>query len=186
MRISAENLRVYLSTPTFDDAQAISENLNNPEIALNSPGVASPYGIENARMFIELSRQEHIMGIGFHNCIRLLDGKIIGLCALANIDVAHRSAEIGYILGRGHWGNGYAKEAISLALGFGFEKLGLDSIYAKVPTYNERSIKLLGSIGFSNAGSLKEDIVQKRIEEFLFKMQRINYSSGIDVVIEGY
>lgn len=39
-------------------------------------------------------------------------------------------AEIGYILARAYWGRGYATEAASASLRYGFEQLGLERIVA--------------------------------------------------------
>jgi len=51
--------------------------------------------------------------------------------------------EIGWRLSREHWGNGYASEAASACLRFGFEKLTLKQIVALTVPLNKRSIGVM-------------------------------------------
>jgi RimJ/RimL family protein N-acetyltransferase len=57
--------------------------------------------------------------------------------------------EIGWRLSREHWGNGYASEAASACLRFGFEKLTLKQIVAFTVPLNKRSIGVMERIGMS-------------------------------------
>jgi RimJ/RimL family protein N-acetyltransferase len=57
--------------------------------------------------------------------------------------------EIGWRLAREHWGNGYASEAASACLRFGFEKLTLKQIVAFTVPLNKRSIGVMERIGMS-------------------------------------
>jgi RimJ/RimL family protein N-acetyltransferase len=57
--------------------------------------------------------------------------------------------EIGWRLSREHWGNGYASEAASACLHFGFEKLTLKQIVAFTVPINKRSIGVMERIGMS-------------------------------------
>ena len=65
--------------------------------------------------------------------------------------VAHFTpcVEIGWRLSREHWGNGYASEAASACLRFGFEKLTLKQIVAFTVPLNKRSIGVMERIGMS-------------------------------------
>jgi ribosomal-protein-alanine N-acetyltransferase len=55
--------------------------------------------------------------------------------------------EIGWRLARGHWGMGYASEAARLALGYGFETLGLEEIVSFTTVSNQRSRRVMERIG---------------------------------------
>ena len=43
---------------------------------------------------------------------RLDDGAFLGACDLSDIDRWHKRAEVGFMLGRGAWGQGYGLEAM--------------------------------------------------------------------------
>jgi RimJ/RimL family protein N-acetyltransferase len=88
--------------------------------------------------------------------VRHEDGLVIGTCTLFHIDESNRRAEIGYALGRAHWGKGYMREALSALLEYAFRTLGLHRIEADVDPRNEASIRLLERLGFQKEGYLRE------------------------------
>ncbi len=55
--------------------------------------------------------------------------------------------EIGWRLARSHWGQGYATEAASEALRFGFTDIGLEEIVSFTVPQNHRSISVMERIG---------------------------------------
>ena len=60
--------------------------------------------------------------------------------------------EIGWLLARRFWGRGYATEAAQLALGEGFERLGLDRVISISSPSNERSVGVMRALGMTEAG----------------------------------
>ena len=59
-----------------------------------------------------------------------IDDTIIGTSTLFHLDSSNQRAEIGYALGRAHWGKGYAQEALKALLGYAFGVLDLQRIKA--------------------------------------------------------
>lgn len=82
--------------------------------------------------------------------------EIIGTVSLFQIDLANARGELGFALGREHWGQGYAREAVSRALDFAFGPLGLHRLEADVDPDNARSLKLVESLGFVREGFARE------------------------------
>lgn len=83
-------------------------------------------------------------------------GAVLGDCGLHN-GVAHsRRAEIGYCLGRKHWGKGYMTEAVDALIEHGFKKAGLHRIEADIDPRNLPSIQLIERLGFKREGYLRE------------------------------
>src|SRR6267142_3517470 len=76
------------------------------------------------------------------------NAELIGTVTLINFDMTHRRAEIGYALGRAHWGKGYIQEALQTLLAYAFGELGLHRIEADVDPRNEASIRTLERLGF--------------------------------------
>ena len=154
MEIRASNFSVSLSSLGMADAAGIAANANDYEITRNVARMGDfpfPYTMENALSFIAGALEMQAAGREFHFAIRL-DGETIGACAFVSMDRDGREGEIGYWIGRRYWGMGHAKEALMLLMGFGFGRLELNSIRARAFRSNERSIKLLSSLGFSESG----------------------------------
>jgi RimJ/RimL family protein N-acetyltransferase len=84
------------------------------------------------------------------------DDQLIGSLTLFNLDFNHRRAEIGYALGREHWGHGYMNEALMTLLKYAFESLNLHRIEADVDPRNAASIRTLEKLGFQREGILRE------------------------------
>jgi RimJ/RimL family protein N-acetyltransferase len=74
-------------------------------------------------------------------------GRLVGACEL--IIGPRRTGEIGYLLGRRHWGHGYATEVARALVAYGFDGLGLRHLYAVVALDNLRSRRVLVKAGFA-------------------------------------
>ena len=81
---------------------------------------------------------------------------LVGRVALYGWNREHRRAEIGFILGREHWGKGYAQEAVRAVIGFAFGAMGLHRIEADVDPENTASLALLARLGFREEGRLAQ------------------------------
>ncbi len=80
-------------------------------------------------------------------------GRVIGGCKLA-CRMEHKRAEIGYVLARPHWGQGYAAEAAREILRYGFEELELGRIEALTFAEHAASGRVLDKCGFQSEGIL--------------------------------
>jgi RimJ/RimL family protein N-acetyltransferase len=73
------------------------------------------------------------------------------------------AVEVGWRLGREHWGYGYATEAARAAVDFGFGELGLDEIVAMVAPANARSRAVAERLGMTRNPA--DDFDHPRIPE---------------------
>jgi len=97
------------------------------------------------------------------------ENRLIGSVTLHNLDFNNRRAEIGYALGREHWGQGYMSEALMGMLRYAFEVLDLNRLEADVDPRNAASIKTLERLGFKREGFLRERWqVGSEIQDALF------------------
>ena len=99
-------------------------------------------------------RREIRWGIARHD-----DDRIIGSCGLHRIDEECHRAEMGYILNRTFWGQGFMAEALSAMLTYGFTEMGLHRIEAVIDSANERSKNVLLKLGFQYEGNLRQRFV---------------------------
>ncbi len=88
-------------------------------------------------------------------------GKMIGTCGFARIDEANNSAELGYVLSRSHWGNGYAPEAAQAVLQVGFCELGLNRIEARYMVENTASARVMEKLGMHPEGVRRQELYIK-------------------------
>lgn len=88
--------------------------------------------------------------------VQQIDDRVIGTCTLSHLDAKNRRAEIGFALGRGHWGKGYMIEALNGLFRFAFDELKLHRLEADVDPRNGSSIRLLTRMGFEREGYMRE------------------------------
>ncbi|MBL8525510.1 MAG: GNAT family N-acetyltransferase [Betaproteobacteria bacterium] len=87
---------------------------------------------------------------------RKSDRQLIGTSTLHQIHAQNRRAEIGYALGRDHWGQGYMQEALTALINHAFGAMALHRLEADIDPRNEGSAKSLERMGFTREGYLRE------------------------------
>lgn len=88
--------------------------------------------------------------------IQLEEERLIGSVEINIRDHFNLEGEIGYIIHPEYWGQGYATEAASLILDFGFANLRLHRVFATCDPNNIASSKVLEKIGMYKEGILRE------------------------------
>jgi ribosomal-protein-alanine N-acetyltransferase len=89
----------------------------------------------------------------------LSDGQFFGTCDLSEIDRRHHRAEVGFMLGREAWGQGYALEAMQAVLAYAAAS-GLRRLLARSHLGNRRSDTLLEKLGFAEEGMLRGHVLR--------------------------
>lgn len=74
-------------------------------------------------------------------------GKHIGWCGIGGLDMDHNIKEIYYLIGKEYWGKGYAKEATTALLEYGFMTMELNEIVALCKPENIASRKVIENLG---------------------------------------
>ncbi len=83
--------------------------------------------------------------------------KIIGFAVLRNLQLVHRSAELGIRIGaEADRGKGYGSSAVALALAYAFNSLNLNRVSLTVLAHNERAIASYRNAGFVHEGTLRQ------------------------------
>lgn len=86
--------------------------------------------------------------------------RVIGLVSLQqfehNGDRYHRRAEVGFGIGHAHWGHGIGSEAVRAVVGYGFDTLGLNRVFARTIADNIESVRLLERLGFIREGTQRQ------------------------------
>jgi RimJ/RimL family protein N-acetyltransferase len=85
------------------------------------------------------------------------EGQFVGLLELAMIDHEQRRAAISIVLGvKELWGRGIGRTGLRLLLDYGFTVQNLERIYAEVYGFNQRSQRLMETVGFQKEGVLRQ------------------------------
>lgn len=88
-------------------------------------------------------------------------GHPIGTLAAFHFEDSVGSAEVGYVLGRKHWGKGIMKEALAAFVAFAFDRLKLKRLEAELDPRNAASAKVLERVGFSREGLRRRNYFSK-------------------------
>jgi diamine N-acetyltransferase len=87
------------------------------------------------------------------------EGRLIGELELAQLNWRAGSAELRICIGeRDCWGQGYGTDAIRTALRVAFETLGLQSVYLRVFTTNNRAVRVYERLGFHKQALLQPSV----------------------------
>jgi RimJ/RimL family protein N-acetyltransferase len=84
--------------------------------------------------------------------VRTADGHLIETCDLTLEDI--RAADLGYILARDAWGQGYATEIARTLLRAGFTQLDLQRIFAICDIHHLASVRFLEKAGLRRETTL--------------------------------
>jgi RimJ/RimL family protein N-acetyltransferase len=88
-------------------------------------------------------------------------GELIGSCRIEIRSAAHGTGDLGYVLARRAWGQGYATEAIRALVEFGFGRLALHRIWATCDVENRASARVLEKVGMRREGHLRQNVRRK-------------------------
>lgn len=87
-------------------------------------------------------------------------GKMIGTIDL-RVNETNNVGELGYVLNRAFWGNGYMPEAATALIELGFAKMKLMRIFALHDQDNPASGRVMEKIGFTYEGTLPNARISK-------------------------
>ena len=146
MREYIETDRLVLRKPVLADADAFATQINHPLITRMTCTLPYPYFPLAAEFWIMEHRSKWDRGIGYAYCILNENGEFVGIMDL--FKNGQSDFEIGYWIGKDHWGCGYATEAGRAVTNEAFSCLGPDYIDAGYYEDNEGSARVLGKIGF--------------------------------------
>jgi RimJ/RimL family protein N-acetyltransferase len=155
----ANRMRIHLSHAVVrswrsDDAASLARHANNRNIWKNlRDAFPHPYGIEDARRFLERAAK---MDPETYFCIAVDDLAGGGIGFNLGSDVERFSAEIGYWLGEELWGRGITTEALIAVTRHAIEKHGLHRVFAVPYAWNAASARILEKAGYVLEGVMRK------------------------------
>jgi len=150
--------RLRLRAPRPEDAPAVFEFKSDPEVT--GPYAAEPHrSLEQSASWVaaRLDNYRH-RDSNLWIVADAREDRAIGSACLWHFETDRRCAELGYEIGRPHWGRGLATEAAAEVVRFGFTEMDLHRIEACPLAGNVASHRLLRHLGFSLEGTLRERV----------------------------
>jgi ribosomal-protein-alanine N-acetyltransferase len=158
--------RLVLRPFAPDDAAAVRAHLDDREMASTTATIPHPYPEGAAETWIATHAARHEAGEAVVLAITLRDGALVGSIEM-RIDAAHRRGDLGYWIGRVHWGQGYATEAADALLRWGMRTLGLHRVHATHMSRNPSSGAVLRKVGMRHEGTLRGHLLKQGVLEDL-------------------
>ncbi len=150
-------LRQILPTDT-EDMFAYASKKEVTRYLLWSPHPTRAY----TEKYIAYLQERYRAGDFYDWAVVLKDtGRMVGTCGFTKFDVSSNSAEVGYVLNPSVWGQGYATEALTAVLRFGFQKLHLHRAEACYLEENTASRRVMERAGMKFEGIRRDSIIVK-------------------------
>lgn len=105
------------------------------------------------RVLAFVERAQRLRARGAHAAFAVCDAeRCVGIVVLARDQPAPDRAELGYWIGRAHRGQGYATAAARQLVSHGFGRMRLAVAFARCPSANPASARVVEKLGFRFAG----------------------------------
>lgn len=155
-----EGERIVLRELTDADAPAVHAWTGDAEVVAHVP-LGPLDEVATVAYVAQLVTEAHrVPRLGYALVIeRRTDAAALGTLNIGIDSFEHRRAELGYLLRRDAWGQGYATEAATLARDFVLDHLGVQRLWAVCDPDNPASARVLEKIGMRREGVLRSDLV---------------------------
>jgi [ribosomal protein S5]-alanine N-acetyltransferase len=142
-----ETERLLLRYFHIFDGEALARVFGDPEVMCYGPGVQTQAWVRD--WLEKCLKDHHRLGFGPWALVERKSSSVIGYAGLFHFPDIDGQAEIevGYRLGRSHWGQGYATEAVMGILKYAFHVLCLPRLIALIDPQNTASIHVAEKAG---------------------------------------
>jgi RimJ/RimL family protein N-acetyltransferase len=145
--VTRETPRLVLRPPDASDLEAFVEIHEDPEVIRHITIVGQPNGRPSAwRLLALMLGHWHLRGYGQWAVVEKATRHVIGRVGLWNPE-GWPGVEVGWVIRRSRWGNGFATEAARESIRFAFDEVGADHLISIIRPDNARSIRVAEKIG---------------------------------------
>lgn len=140
------------------DAAALAAHADDRDVWLNlRDRFPHPYTVADAEAYIAAAAgRERQTSFGI-----VVEGEAAGTVSLVpGEDIARRTAEIGYWLGRRYWGRGVITDAVRAATAYAFAELAMHRVFAVPFVHNAASSRVLEKAGYRLEGRMRRSAVK--------------------------
>jgi len=152
--------RLALRALRAEDAAALHRLVNDWEVAKTLARVPFPYPRDLADDWIASTWAQIAAGEAWHLAIAGEDDALLG-CVGITLNRGAGGAELGYWVGRRHWGKGLGPEAAARLARWALDELRVGTVRASALLDNARSIAVLRRLGFREAGEATQPFLSR-------------------------
>jgi [ribosomal protein S5]-alanine N-acetyltransferase len=163
-----ETPRLILRGHQLSDAPALARLCNDLDIVRWTSSHPFPYEVRHAEEFIAAREGEYqdrkaVVFAAFLKAINatgeVSEGPLVGGVGLHRAS-DHQRAELGYLVGKDFWRQGYATEMAREAVRHGFEDITLSRIHAGAYAQNTASVRVLERLNFRREGVQRRHVLR--------------------------
>ena len=171
--VTLETERLVLRMFTAADFEAYAAMCGDPEV-MRFIGDGQPLAPPMAwRSLATVIGHWSLRGYGLWAVTERASGVLVGRVGFWNPD-GWPGFELGWLLGRSHWGRGYATEAARAALAWAFTQLGQPHVISLIYPDNSASIRVATRLGERLADRI--ELMGKPV--LLYRITRDEWSTG--------
>lgn len=162
-----ESERLILRNWEDKDVNDLIDGLNNINVAKWMAGVPYPYTKNDAKNFIEKSKNEDTKTKISLAIVLKENNKVIGGTEITNINIKDGTAGGGIWLNEDYQKNGYGTEALSTKIKYCFDILKLRRIENGYFPNNEKSRKMQQKLGYKYEGVRRKKFLCLATNEYV-------------------
>ena len=153
-KVIVETERLKLFAPSSRDFDAFADMWSDGETMKYVGGDGIGWDRERVGRWLDRQIACHQKnGMSYWTVVNKVNDQVLGQGGLEPIVFNGDEIELGYQLGKAHWGMGYATEVAQASVKFGIESLGLERFVALVYPENTASVQVLEKVGFGFVGA---------------------------------
>ena len=156
-----------------EDADVLFSLIDSNRMYLRQwlPWIDTNPSIENTRIFILSSLEQHKMNLGFQ-CGIWFHGLLAGVIGFHGLDWMNRNVEIGYWLGEKFQGHGIITKACHVLVDYAFNNYKLNRVQIRCATWNTKSTAIIERLGFIKEGVARqaEFLYDHYVDLFVYAM----------------
>lgn len=155
--VMLETERLILRKFTENDAEAVFWNWASDDEVTKYLTWPTHRSVENSAGYLDFCLGTYKENNAYQWGIELKEtGELFGNISVVKTDEDLNAVELGYVIGRRFWGNGYMAEAVKAVIAFLFEEVGVNRIAARHDVNNPNSGKVMQKAGMKYEGTLRQ------------------------------
>lgn len=152
-----ETERLLLRKFQIDDAPIMYQNWTSDEEVTKYLTWATHQSLQDTQDYVNFCISSYDNPQSYRWLIIEKDSQqLIGDISVVSIEDKTKTAGLGWVLARQHWGKGYMPEAANTVLDYLFEQVGFNRIYAVHDSQNPQSGRVMEKIGMTYEGTMRQ------------------------------
>jgi len=155
--VTLETERLILRKFNEKDAPAVFQNWASDDAVTKFLTWPTHKAVEQSAGYVEFCLNSYSEADSYQWGIELKEsGVLFGNTSVVKINEDLEALELGYVIGRDYWGNGYMTEAVKSVIAFLFEEVGANRIAARHDTNNPNSGRVMQKAGMKYEGTFRQ------------------------------